>query len=48
MLLRRYSLAYETLHGNSVNQILKDNGRDSFYVPSPTVGLDDISERNRH
>lgn len=29
--------AYEALHGNSVNQVLKDNGRDSFYVPSPTV-----------
>ncbi|KAF8811858.1 hypothetical protein BYT27DRAFT_7088513 [Phlegmacium glaucopus] len=24
-------------HQNSVNQILKDNGRDSFYVPSPTL-----------
>ena len=26
-------------HQNSVNQILKDNGRDSYYVPSPTVSL---------
>ncbi|KAF8811878.1 hypothetical protein BYT27DRAFT_7088549 [Phlegmacium glaucopus] len=24
-------------HQNSANQILKDNGRDSFYVPSPTL-----------
>ncbi|KAF9526688.1 hypothetical protein CPB83DRAFT_769770 [Crepidotus variabilis] len=24
-------------HQNSVNQMLKDNGRDSFYVPSPTL-----------
>ncbi|KAK0216216.1 hypothetical protein IW262DRAFT_1276633 [Armillaria fumosa] len=28
---------YDTLHGNSVNQILKDNGRDAYYVPSPTL-----------
>ncbi|KAG6901638.1 hypothetical protein C0995_009739 [Termitomyces sp. Mi166 len=28
---------YEGAHGNSVNQLLKDNGRDAFYVPSPTV-----------
>ncbi|KAL0571126.1 hypothetical protein V5O48_010834 [Marasmius crinis-equi] len=28
---------YETLHGNSINQILKDNGRDADYAPSPTV-----------
>ncbi|KAJ7590809.1 hypothetical protein C8J56DRAFT_1003458 [Mycena floridula] len=28
---------FDTLHGNSINQILKDNGRDAFYVPSPTV-----------
>lgn len=28
---------YETLHGNSINQMLKDNGRDAYYVPSPTV-----------
>ena len=30
---------YIVCHRNSVNQILKDNGRDSFYVPSPTVFL---------
>ncbi|KAK0436703.1 hypothetical protein EV421DRAFT_1979647 [Armillaria borealis] len=30
---------YDTLHGNSVNQMLKDNGRDAFYVPSPTVRI---------
>ncbi|KAF8883434.1 hypothetical protein BD779DRAFT_1443935 [Infundibulicybe gibba] len=29
--------AYVTAHNNSVNQMLKDNGRDAFYVPSPTV-----------
>ncbi|KAJ7122886.1 hypothetical protein C8R44DRAFT_156846 [Mycena epipterygia] len=28
---------YDVAHGNSANQILKDNGRDSFYVPSPTL-----------
>ncbi|KAK0216238.1 hypothetical protein IW262DRAFT_1449725 [Armillaria fumosa] len=28
---------YDTLHGNSVNQMLKDNGRDAYYVPSPTL-----------
>ncbi|KAF9268361.1 hypothetical protein L218DRAFT_854066 [Marasmius fiardii PR-910] len=28
---------YETLHDNSVNQVLKDNGRDMDYVPSPTI-----------
>ncbi|KAK0205990.1 hypothetical protein DFS33DRAFT_1256607 [Desarmillaria ectypa] len=28
---------YNTLHGNSVNQMVKDNGRDAFYVPSPTL-----------
>ncbi|KAG6915381.1 hypothetical protein DXG01_011753 [Tephrocybe rancida] len=28
---------YISTHGNSVNQILKDNGRDAYYVPSPTV-----------
>jgi len=27
-------------HQNSVNHILKDNGRDAFYVPSPTVSLE--------
>ncbi|TFK74366.1 hypothetical protein BDN72DRAFT_833278 [Pluteus cervinus] len=29
--------AYIAAHQNSVNQILKDNGRDAFYVPSPTI-----------
>ncbi|KAF7433505.1 hypothetical protein PC9H_005461 [Pleurotus ostreatus] len=33
----RMGSIYEVAHGNSVNQIIKDNGRDSFYVPSPTV-----------
>ncbi|KAJ7727962.1 hypothetical protein B0H16DRAFT_1894322 [Mycena metata] len=28
---------YDVAHGNSANQLLKDNGRDSFYVPSPTL-----------
>ncbi|KAG6883889.1 hypothetical protein C0992_007533 [Termitomyces sp. T32_za158] len=28
---------YESAHGNSINQLLKDNGRDAYYVPSPTV-----------
>ncbi|KAK0237132.1 hypothetical protein EDD85DRAFT_770802 [Armillaria nabsnona] len=28
---------YETLHGNSVNQMIKDNGRDASYVSSPTL-----------
>ncbi|KAF9021430.1 hypothetical protein BDZ89DRAFT_1071387 [Hymenopellis radicata] len=28
---------YTVLHGNSVNQLIKDNGRDAFYVPSPTL-----------
>ncbi|KAF7330818.1 hypothetical protein MVEN_02421000 [Mycena venus] len=28
---------YDVAHGNSANQILKDNGRDAFYVPSPTL-----------
>ncbi|KAK0237149.1 hypothetical protein EDD85DRAFT_599337 [Armillaria nabsnona] len=28
---------YITLHGNSVNQMIKDNGRDAYYVPSPTL-----------
>ncbi|KAF8075860.1 hypothetical protein FPV67DRAFT_386387 [Lyophyllum atratum] len=28
---------YACGHTNSVNQMLKDNGRDAFYVPSPTV-----------
>ncbi|KAJ7929139.1 hypothetical protein B0H13DRAFT_2248169 [Mycena leptocephala] len=31
------SLVYDVAHGNSANQILKDNGRDAFYVPSPTL-----------
>ena len=30
--------AFYVAHDNSVNQITKDNGRDFFYVPSPTVG----------
>jgi len=29
--------AYSVAHENSVNQLVKDNGRDFFYVPSPTV-----------
>ncbi|KAG5639156.1 hypothetical protein H0H81_006415 [Sphagnurus paluster] len=28
---------YVVAHENSIHQIIKDNGRDSFYVPSPTV-----------
>ncbi|KAL0961471.1 hypothetical protein HGRIS_006415 [Hohenbuehelia grisea] len=28
---------YDVAHGNSVNQIIKDNGRDADYVPSPTI-----------
>ncbi|KAK7051334.1 hypothetical protein VNI00_004834 [Paramarasmius palmivorus] len=28
---------YIALHGNTINQILKDNGRDFNYVPSPTL-----------
>ncbi|RDB19547.1 hypothetical protein Hypma_013386 [Hypsizygus marmoreus] len=28
---------YDVSHTNSINQMLKDNGRDAFYVPSPTV-----------
>ncbi|KAJ7241979.1 hypothetical protein C8J57DRAFT_1367999 [Mycena rebaudengoi] len=31
------SAVYDVAHGNSVNQILKDNGRDAYYVPSPTL-----------
>ncbi|KAJ7290676.1 hypothetical protein C8J57DRAFT_1276271 [Mycena rebaudengoi] len=31
------SAVYDVAHGNSANQILKDNGRDAFYVPSPTL-----------
>ncbi|KAF9033113.1 hypothetical protein BJ165DRAFT_758466 [Panaeolus papilionaceus] len=32
-----YSPAYIAAHENSVNQVAKDNGRDSFYVPSPSL-----------
>ncbi|KAG6878852.1 hypothetical protein C0992_007114 [Termitomyces sp. T32_za158] len=28
---------YKNAHQNSVNQLLKDNGRDLWYAPSPTV-----------
>ena len=31
--------AFYVAHDNSINQMVKDNGRDLFYVPSPTVGL---------
>lgn len=31
--------AFFVAHDSSINQMVKDNGRDSFYVPSPTVGL---------
>ena len=31
--------AFFVAHDNSINQMVKDNGRDRFYVPSPTVGL---------
>lgn len=34
---KRVKSVYVAAHQNSVNQILKDNGRDSFYVPSPIV-----------
>lgn len=30
--------AFFVAHSNSVNQMVKDNGRDFPYVPSPTVG----------
>ena len=30
--------AFFVAHDNSINQMVKDNGRDFFYVPSPTVG----------
>ncbi|KAF8164850.1 hypothetical protein B0H34DRAFT_648623 [Crassisporium funariophilum] len=33
----RLRSVYIAGHQNSVNQILKDNGRDAFYVPSPTL-----------
>lgn len=31
------SNAFAVAHDNSVNQMIKDNGRDFFYVPSPLV-----------
>jgi len=31
--------AFYVAHDNSVNQMVKDNGRDFPFVPSPTVGL---------
>jgi len=31
------STAFSAAHDNSVNQMVKDNGRDFFYVPSPMV-----------
>lgn len=34
---RRIQAVYEAAHQNSVNQMIKDNGRDSWYVPSPIV-----------
>jgi len=30
--------AFFVAHDNSINQMVKDNGRDIAYVPSPTVG----------
>ena len=30
---------FAVAHDNSVNQMVKDNGRDNDYVPSPTVRL---------
>ena len=30
--------AFYVAHDNSINQMVKDNGRDRPYVPSPTVG----------
>lgn len=30
--------AFYVAHDNSINQMLKDNGLDRSYVPSPTVG----------
>ena len=30
--------AFFVAHDNSINQMVKDNGRDHYYVPSPTVG----------
>ena len=29
---------FELAHGNSINHVMKDNGRDGYYLPSPTVG----------
>ena len=29
--------AFSIAHDNSVNEMVKDNGRDYYYVPSPTV-----------
>jgi len=29
--------AFDVAHDNSINQMIKDNGRDFFYVPSPTA-----------
>ena len=29
--------AFYVAHDNSINQMVKDNGRDQLYVPSPTV-----------
>lgn len=34
---KRIKPVYEAAHQNSVGQMLKDNGRDSFYVPSTLV-----------
>ncbi|KAF9448455.1 hypothetical protein P691DRAFT_775370 [Macrolepiota fuliginosa MF-IS2] len=34
LLSKRIQEVYVAAHQNSVNQIIKDNGRDSFYVPS--------------
>ena len=31
--------AFYVAHDNSINQMVKDNGRDFFYVPSPTVSV---------
>ena len=34
-----FFLRYIAGHQNSVNQMIKDNGRDAKYVPNPTVFL---------
>lgn len=34
---KRIKGVYEVAHQNSINQLVKDNGRDSFYVPSTIV-----------